>query len=59
MKEISVKEFYNAIAARADTDSQQISAAEVSRVLRVTGDYLRELSAAQLVDLLDDWFEND
>ncbi|NRA65689.1 MAG: hypothetical protein HRU19_14465 [Pseudobacteriovorax sp.] len=59
MEEIKLREFYAAVAAKADTDSLKISAAEVSRVLRVAGDYLRELNAAQLVDLLDDWFEKD
>ena len=59
MEEISVKEFYDEVSRRADTDTQKINVADVSRVLRVAGDYLKTLSAAQLVDLLDDWFEND
>ena len=59
MEEIKLKDFYAAVAAKADTDKQKITASEVSRVLRVAGDYLRELNAAQLVDLLDDWFEKD
>ncbi|NRA69061.1 MAG: hypothetical protein HRU19_31610 [Pseudobacteriovorax sp.] len=59
MEEIKLRDFYAAVAAKADTDTQKINAADVSRVLRVAGDYLRELNAAQLVDLLDDWFEKD
>ena len=59
MEEIGLKDFYDEIARRADTDTQKINAADVSRVLRVAGDFLKTLSAAQLVDLLDDWFEKD
>lgn len=59
MREVSVKEFYDEVARHADTETQKINAADVSRVLRVAGDLLKTLTAAQLVDLLDDWFEND
>ena len=56
---MKLKEFYDEVARKADTDTLKISAAEVSRVLRVAGDILREMKGWELADLLDDWFEKD
>ena len=56
---MKLKEFYDEVARNADTDSQKISAAEVSRVLRVAGDVLRDMKAWEFVDLMDDWLERD
>ena len=56
---MKLKEFYDEVARNADTDTQQINAADVSRVLRVAGDVPREMKGWELVDLLDDWFERD
>ena len=56
---MKLKEFYNEVAKKADTETQKINAADVSRVLRVAGDILAEMKGRELVDLLDDWFERD
>ncbi len=44
---MTVSEFFNEVARRADTDSTKINVAETRRVLAVAFDVLNELGAAQ------------
>ena len=48
-------DFFTKVARKADTKTQAISASEVSRVLRVAGDVLGSMSAAELLDTLQKW----
>jgi hypothetical protein len=49
---MTVSEFYNAVAKRADTEKTKISAADTSRVLSEAFQVLASLDTATLMDLL-------
>ncbi len=54
-EKITKKKFFAMVAARADTEKQQISASEVSRVLKVAGEVLSELSPVDMIQLVGKW----
>lgn len=49
---MTVSEFFNEVARRADTGSTKINVAETRRVLAVAFDVLNELGAAQSHDIV-------
>lgn len=55
---MTLKEFYNAVAAEADTDSTKIGAAEVSRVLSVAFSIMVKHDAATVAAVIAKGLEN-
>jgi len=55
---MTVKDFYNAVAAAADTDTQQINAAVVTRVLSVAFGLLAKQDAPTAAAIIAKGLEN-
>lgn len=55
---MTVKDFYNAVAAEADNATQKIGAAEVSRVLSVAFSILAKHDAVTVTGLIAKALEN-
>ena len=49
---MNLKDFYNAVAAEADTDTLKIGAADTKRVLAVAFSVLHTLPTADVFDLI-------
>ena len=55
---MTLKDFYNAVAAEADNDTQKIGAADVSRVLSVAFSILVKHDAATVTAVIAKGLEN-
>jgi len=55
---MTLKDFYNAVAAEADNDTQKISTSEVSRVLSVAFGILAKHDTVAVLTLITKGLEN-
>lgn len=49
---MKISEFYDAVAAKADTENQKINAADVRRVLACAFDELNDQSPSEMADTI-------